>query len=326
MMTRRAALLGLTSLGVGCAMRVGAPVPSRPERVTRSGPGVWRYESTPWSFSTASYWIEGPEGVVVIDTQFLASEAEAVLDAVAQTSGKPVCAALVLHPNPDRFNGTATFQRRGIDVLSSDAVLAEIPGVHAQRLAAFGDRYAPDFPVRTPAPTSLGAATTVLQPGGLALTAHVLGAGCGAHHVVVQWNDHVFVGDLVAHHAHAWMELGLLDAWRARLTEIAALQPARVHPGRGPSAGPQLLDAQRAYLDDVERRVADAVAALPAGADPKPARAAVVDAIVEAYPQHRFAAFVSVAMPALWARAMRERARWTARTSPVRAACGRGSC
>lgn len=276
---------------------------------------MWRYESTPWSFSTASYWIEGPEGIVVVGTQFLASEAESLLDAIAQVSGGPVVAAFVLHPNPDKFNGTATFQRRGIEVLTSGPVLAEIPAVHAQRLAAFGDRYAPDFPVATPQPTSFGASSSTLRRGGLELRLHVLGPGCGAHHVVVQWNDHVFVGDLVAHRAHAWMELALLDPWRTRLTELDALRPAWVHPGRGASGGPALLDLQRAYLDDVERRVADAVAMLPPGADPKAARAGLVDAIVRAYPRHRFSAFVSVAMPALWDRAMRERARSTTRVS-----------
>ncbi|MGH1344055.1 MAG: MBL fold metallo-hydrolase [Nannocystales bacterium] len=297
-MLRRQVLFGSGAcLASGCATR--ARVSVAPARTSSPSPSVGRYESTPWSFSTASYWVEGDEGVVVFDTQFLASEAESVLDAAEAVTGKPVVAAVVLHPNPDKFNGTSTFQARGVEVLTSTQVRAAIPAVHAQRLRAFGDRYAPDFPRIPAAPDAFGDTTTTLRRAGLELTLHVLGAGCGAHHVVVQWNNHAFVGDLVANGAHSWMELGMLDRWQARLGELEAMGIDFVHPGRGPSGGRGLVAEQSAYLREAAAR-ADAVANAGLGAA---AAKTLEEQIIAAYPNHRFRAFVGIAAPELLARA-----------------------
>lgn len=292
-MQRRTFLLGASAFATSaCA---SAPAPG-----TTAGSSVGRYTSSPWSFSTASYWIEGPGGVVVIDTQFLASEARAVIDAARRATGKQVVAAVVLHANPDKFNGTATFTRHGARVLTSASVRDQIPAVHAQRLAAFGERYAPDFPLAPAQPEVFGHATTTLELAGLSLRAHVLGPGCGRSHVALQWRDHVFVGDLVASGAHAWMELGLLDEWLTRLDELEAMAPAHVHPGRGPSGGPELIAMQRAYLRDVSERVQRVAKAGPPG---EHAARQLVAEITAAYPTHRFPVFLEVAMPALLRRA-----------------------
>lgn len=45
-------------------------------------------------------------------------------------TGKPVAVAIVLHPNPDKFNGTATLQSKGVKVFSSAQVIEHIPAVH----------------------------------------------------------------------------------------------------------------------------------------------------------------------------------------------------
>jgi glyoxylase-like metal-dependent hydrolase (beta-lactamase superfamily II) len=80
------------------------------------------YTSPVKSFSTASYWIEGVNGVVLIDTQFLPKEGIAAVELAEKTTGKRVTTAIVLHPNPDKFNGTLTLQQRGIKVITSTPV------------------------------------------------------------------------------------------------------------------------------------------------------------------------------------------------------------
>ncbi len=67
-------------------------------------------------------------------------------------------------------------------------------------------------------------------------------------HVVVEFEGHVFVGDLVANLNHSWLEIGKTGQWLKRLEEIRSLKPKYVHPGRGPSGGPELLDREEAYL------------------------------------------------------------------------------
>lgn len=317
MVTRRALLHGLAAAAAlsGCRRRPStAPDVQALPRVSRPAPGVGRYESRPWSFSTASYWIDAPDGVVVFDTQFLRSEAEAVIEAAEATTGKRVVAAIVHHANPDKFNGTATFQEHGARVITSSQVLASIPAVHAQRLQAFGQRYAPDFPLERPTPRAFGDHTCTLSLAGTSITLHVMGPGCGAHHLVSQWGGHLFVGDLVANGTHSWMELGLLDAWQQRLAELTALAPTAVHPGRGPSGGAPLLSAQAEYLHEV-RALADAAVASASDHDEgTAAQRRLRVALMARFPQHRFEAFLDVALPTLWRDALRRQAASASRT------------
>jgi hypothetical protein len=150
-----------------------------------------------------------------------------------------------------------------------------------------------------PRPSVFGAGKTELVAAGLPLTAHVLGPGCSEAHVVLQFEDQVFVGDLVANGAHSWLEIGKTDEWIARIKEIEAMKPTYVHPGRGPSGGPELLGRQRQYLEEV---IAYVAAEEPAGAPDKAALGRVKAELVRRYPQHRFAVFLDLGLPAEWRR------------------------
>ncbi len=298
---RRAALLALALLTTACA---GAPAPA-PDRAHLAHPEpasgdarVHTYTSTRRGFATHSYVIEGPTGLVLIDAQFLPSAALDVVERAEAATGKEVELAVVLHANPDKFNGTKVLQDRGVEVVTSAQVAALIPDVHALRTRWFFDRYKPDYPAELPAPTVFGDATRTLEAGGTTLTAHVLGGpGCSEAHVAVTWEGHLFVGDLVSSQNHAWMELGHLDAWKARLTELRALNPRFVHPGRGPSGGPDLLDAQTAYLDHVLELVR---AEQPTGEPDDAAVQRVAAKLRAAHPGYGQPYFLQVGLPAVF--------------------------
>lgn len=300
-MLRRPLLLATLTLiaAPACAGATSSAPLQGDVEVTLAERRIGQYISTGWTFATSTFWIEGPDGVVLVDTQFTPSAALEAVTAAERVTRKKVVAAVVLHANPDKFNGTAALQARGIEVWTSEQVLALIPDVFARRTAAFGDRYRPDWPTDTPQPRSFGPATTTLKLAGLTLRAHVLGPGCSEAHVVLEWDGHVFVGDLVAHNAHSWLELGRTDAWLDRLAEIEALSPRHVHPGRGRSGGPELLAAQREYL----RAVIDLVAAEKPTMPPDPAALARVRAAIEQrYPDYRFPVFLELGLPAEWQR------------------------
>jgi glyoxylase-like metal-dependent hydrolase (beta-lactamase superfamily II) len=262
-------------------------------------PRVGVYVSIPWGFSTSSYWIEGPDGLIVLDTQFLPSAAAEMVDAAEAATHKKVALAIVLHPNPDKFNGTATLQARGIKVVTSEQVKRLLPSVHASRLKSFYARYEPDYPKELPAPESFGGATTTLSAGGLTVKAHVVGPGCSEAHVIVEYDGHLFAGDLIASGAHSWLEIGRTDAWLLRLQEMRALSPRFVHPGRGPSGGPELLDQEESYLRRVIALVAEEhpVWPPPAGAIDR-----VKARVLEAYPGLSFPVFLNIGLPAEWRR------------------------
>lgn len=288
-----------------------ATAPARPAaipddmEITLSRGNGWlgSYVSSWKSFRTNSFWIEGPEGLILIDTQFLPSAALEVVDLAESLTGKKVVAAIVLHANPDKFNGTAVLQQRGVKVLTSDQVRALIPAVHQLRHGWFYDSYKPDYPNDAPTLDSFGAATTELDLAGLKLKAHVLGAGCSEAHVVIEYEKHVFVGDLVAGMGHAWLELGLIDEWLARLSEIQALAPEYVHPGRGPSGGAELLGVQRAYLEKVIALVREENPRPDvAKADKEAAIARVQERLLAAYPGYPMRRFAENGLPRVWDR------------------------
>jgi glyoxylase-like metal-dependent hydrolase (beta-lactamase superfamily II) len=275
------------------------PVPPKSQLVVKKGldPRVGTYVSSPWGFSTSSYWLEGPDGLVLIDTQFLLSAADEFVDLAERVTGKKAKLAIVLHANPDKFNGTGVLQRRGIRVVTSEQVRALLPAVHEKRVKAFYARYQPDYPHDLVLPESFGAQTTELSAGGITVKAHVLGPGCSEAHVAVEFDGHLFVGDLVASSSHSWLELGLVDQWLARVSELQALAPGQVHPGRGPSGGAELLDWQRHYLKTVQRIVAEAQPTLPID---KAKLEAAKARIRETFPGLAFGVFLEIGLPAVW--------------------------
>ncbi len=91
-------------------------------------------------------------------------------------------------------------------------------------------------------PESFGAATTELSAGGVTVKAHVMGPGCSESHVVVEYEGHLFPGDMVANDAHSWLEIGRTDEWleAARGDEGAEAEVGAPGPwalGRGGAAG-----------------------------------------------------------------------------------------
>jgi hypothetical protein len=267
---------------------------------------VGQYISSDWSFETSSYWLEGPEGLVQIDTQFLPSALRKELSFARRVTGKEVLLAIVLHPNPDRFNGTAELTSKGVPVVTSEQVRGLIAEVHAKWSPVFFEKYwNSNYPRTLVLPDSLGSSTRELQAAGLTLKVHVLGSGCSPAHVVVEWDGHLFVGDLVANGTHGWFENGRVDAWLRRLDELRALKPRWIHPGHGLTGGPELLDRQTEYL----HTVVDAVAAarkqgLPHG----DALARALETVTQRYPHHRHPGFLRMLVGAELARQLAEAA------------------
>lgn len=265
----------------------------------KEDPRVGVYTSKAWGFSTNSFWIEGPEGLVVMDTQFLPSAARELIELAERETGKKVVLAVVLHANPDKFNGTPVFQERGIRVVTARQVSERIPSVFELRTRWFKSRYAPDWPEVEPRPEVFGAETTVLEAAGLKLKAHVLGPACSDTQVVVEWEGHLFTGDMVANGTHAWLELGHQHEWIQRLDELARLSPRQVHPGRGESAGPELLTRQRVYLEKVIELVRGMNPTLPVRDE---AVAEAVQKVKAAYPDLSLEVFLRVGMPEVYRR------------------------
>ncbi len=128
----------------------------------------------------------------------------------------------------------------------------------------------------------------------------MLGLGVSAAHVVVEFNGHVFTGDLAANLVHGWLELGRPDEWLKRLDEISALNPDFVHPGRGPSGDGRVLVRQRDYLENV---IAEVTAERKRSGGKGPNDAAVervLGRLTKRYVGYQFVIFAENGIPAVW--------------------------
>ena len=294
-------LVATVALCLGCSTPPPQSFSDEMQPILAHGDGrVGTYVSSELGFTTSSYWIEGPTGLIFIDTQFLLSAGKEAVEWAEKLTGKKVVLAIVLHPNPDKFNGVGELQKRGVRVVTSDQIRHMIPEVHRDRHYWFYKRYAPDYPDVVPLPDSFGNQTTELTAGGVTITAHVLrGPGCSGAHVVVEFDGHVFTGDLVTNRYHSWIELGQLDEWQKRLQEIRQMDPEYVHPGRGASAGAELLERQEAYLKRVKELV---LKAKPRGEPKESVLTALKEKIEAEYPEYDFAHFIEIGLPAVWAK------------------------
>jgi hypothetical protein len=202
-----------------------------------------------------------------------------------------------LHPNPDKFNGVEVFKKRGIPILTSEQVRALIPSVHEDRHHWFYDRYKPDYPDKAPIPDSFGSATKTLDQAGVPVKVHVLGPGCSEAHVVVEFEKNIFAGDLITSLNHSWLEIGKIDEWLARLEYIRKLGPEYVHPGRGPSGGPEVLDRQVQYLKKVKELV---LKERPRGKPNEKILSDLQKKLEDLYPLYGNEYFLEIGLPAVW--------------------------
>ncbi|WP_257979084.1 MBL fold metallo-hydrolase [Corallococcus exiguus] len=261
---------------------------------------VGEYISSQWSLQTASYWIEGPEGLVLIDTQLLPSALRKELAFAKDVTGKEAKLAIVLHANPESFNGTALLKELGVTVVTSGPVRERIPAVHEKWAPSLFKQYWNGrYPRELVLADSFGDSTRELSAAGVTLKVHVLGAGSSAAHVVVEWEGHLFTGDLVARDTHTWFEGGDTTEWLQRLDELRALKPKWIHPGRGLPGGPELLDAQTAYVQAVREEVTRERRSEHPSGDPL---AAVEAKLKERYPGHAYARLLPHLVRAEWAR------------------------
>jgi hypothetical protein len=126
---------------------------------------------------------------------------------------------------------------------------------------------------------------------------HVLGKGASGAHIVVQYEGNVFVGDLINPNNHAWLELGLIGDWLARLDDIRVMNPTTIYPGRGQIGGFELIQAQAAYLTQVRQWVREAIKPGDLGWIIKQLLQRKIE---NAYPALGYAIFMRDGLPALW--------------------------
>ena len=220
-----------------------------------AGPIVHTYRAAESGLYVNSYLIEGESGVVVVDTNLLVSDIEA-LRARLSALKKPLLAILVTHAHPDHFNGVlALVKDNEVPVYATASVGRVIEGIADAKRAQWSPVYGAEWPAETYYPNSLLADGAQVQLDEMSFTVHEIGPA-ESHadsYLIMAANGSgpvAFTGDLAFHGMHPYTADGHSGAWLAALDVLSGelANAGTVYPGHGDPAGPGLLADQRRYL------------------------------------------------------------------------------
>ena len=220
-----------------------------------AGPVVHTYRAAESGLYVNSYLVEGVSGVVVVDTNLLVSDIEA-LQARLRALRKPLLAILVTHAHPDHFNGVLSLVKdKEVPVYATTGVGRAIEEIADVKRAQWSPVYGAEWPAETYYPNSLVADGAQVQLDDMSFTVREVGPA-ESHadsYFLMAANGSApiaFTGDLAFHGTHPYTADGHSGAWLVALdvlsSELAGI--GTLYPGHGDPAGPHLLAAQRRYL------------------------------------------------------------------------------
>jgi glyoxylase-like metal-dependent hydrolase (beta-lactamase superfamily II) len=252
----RAVTLSVVVSAVLAACNSGGAGPARlsVERWASPNPG-----------SVNAYWIDGPDGIVVIDAGRNVTGGQKIADEVSR-KGRRVAAILLTHPHPDHVGGLGVLHEKFPDtpIYASEAT-AKWMHDDPLKFYALARQADPDYPPTLTYPTETFASDAELRIAGLTLQTADFGPGESATATVYfEPSSHaLFGGDLTGNHVTPALIEGNSCGW---LTDLAALSARfgtadTVYPGHGdPGPAAQQISEQRDYLKHYRELVRPAVA------------------------------------------------------------------
>ncbi|MDT0309696.1 MBL fold metallo-hydrolase [Streptomyces sp. DSM 44917] len=243
-----------------------------------------------------TFWIEGPEGLIVIDAQRSLTDARAAVAAIEEDTDLPVAAVLLTHPHPDHVGGVGVFteafpEARVYSSQETREFMREDPlGFYELTRSLPGSDYAEELTL----PEWLVTPGGQLDLAGVHLESAQFGPGESVTTTVFYEPDSgaLFAGDLVGNEVTPALIEGETCGWLADLRHLEhEFHEATVlYPGHGEPGDPhELIEAQRHYLEEIRHLV------LPTVRESSPGGAALTEAeteelvaeLTEAYPDHR---------------------------------------
>jgi glyoxylase-like metal-dependent hydrolase (beta-lactamase superfamily II) len=220
------------------------------------------FTSTPNGFSVNSTLIYGEKEAILIDPQFLLSEAHRVVAGLLETK-KNLTTIYVTHPHSDHYFGLAVL-KQAFPEAKIVALPETVAGIKANwdlRYKAWISEYGGNIPGSGPVlPEPLQGKTLLLEGEKLEITGGMMGDAPNNSMVWIPSLHAVIAGDILFADVHFNVPREpARKEWAKSLERIAALKPAVVIPGHQ-SAGSRndltILDFMKAYMRDFDAAAA----------------------------------------------------------------------
>lgn len=219
-------------------------------------PIIHTYTSSVLNWFVNAFVVETEHAAIVVDGGIAVSSGREIRKLIDEKIRKPVLAALLTHGHPDHYTGVATIVRSDdVPFLALQGAIDQARSRDHEESAGMKQFFGTEYPERRFFPNQVVKDGDVLMFDDVAFQIKDCGAcesdSDGVWTIEIEGVKHLFIGDLIYNHMHAFFRdghalswLALLERWKAELDLHTVL-----HTGHGKTCGTEIVYWQQAYIE-----------------------------------------------------------------------------